>query len=250
MPTSLLLQLKQVSFTFPASNHQLLDHVDVNLEKGQHIGVIGSNGSGKTTLLHLIMGLHKPTSGTLFFKEHEIVTPEDYLHLRQHIGLVFQDADDQLFMPTVLEDVAFGPLNLGKSANRAREIAGATLKQLRLEQLAHRVTHQLSGGEKKLVSLATILSMTPSALLLDEPTNNLDPETRSRLIAILNNLDIACLIVSHDWDFLAATCKDLYALENGHAVRGKTSSLHVHRHAHLLGNQPHAHDHIHKHSSQ
>jgi len=246
MTTTPLLQLQQVSFSYPNSERPLLDKVDVSLDLGQRIGLIGPNGSGKTSLLHLMMGLHLPASGRILFKGNELQDNKDYKELRRHIGLVFQDADDQLFSPTVIEDVAFGPLNLGKSPQEARHIALTTLDNLGLRELADRVTHHLSGGEKKLVSLATILSMRPQAMLLDEPTNNLDPRTRTRLIEILNSLDIAYMIVSHDWDFLAETCKDLYAMKDGHAVRSSTASLHIHRHAHLYGNQPHEHDHVHK----
>jgi cobalt/nickel transport system ATP-binding protein len=123
----------------------------------------------------------------------------------------------------------------------ALQISRKTLADLDLTELADRVTHQLSGGEKKLVSLATILSMQPEAMLLDEPTNNLDPETRGRLIDILNRLDIAYMIISHDWDFLAETCQDLYALDHGRAIHSDTSCLHIHRHAHRFGNHPHEH---------
>lgn len=246
MTTAPLIELQQVSFSYANSRHDLLDQVDVLLENGQKVGLIGPNGSGKTTLLHLIMGLHLPTGGRLLFKGTELSTKEDFQELRKSVGLVFQDADDQLFSPTVIEDVAFGPLNLGYSAEEALEISRMTLADLGLLELSDRVTHQLSGGEKKLVSLATILSMQPEAMLLDEPTNNLDPETRARLITIVNHLDIACMIVSHDWDFLAETCHDLYALDHGRATRSDTSCLHVHRHAHMLGNHPHEHDHVHE----
>ena len=243
MITPPLIELCKVCFAWPGSDKLLLDNVDVSLNREQRIGLIGSNGSGKTSLLHLIMGLYTPGKGQIFFKGKVVKEKKDYQLLRNNIGLVFQDADDQLFSPTVLEDVAFGPLNLGKSIEEAKEISFTVLEKLGLSMLADRVTHQLSGGEKKLVSLATILSMEPQALLLDEPTNNLDSETRTRLITILNDLNLAYIIVSHDWDFLAETCQDLYALEHGHAVKSTTACLHVHRHAHLFGNQPHDHDH-------
>ncbi len=245
MTTFPLIDMQHISFAYANSSHALLDQVDVSLDYGQKVGLIGPNGSGKTTLLHLIMGLLPPTGGKLFFKGTELRQKQDFQKLRRSVGLVFQDADDQLFSPTVIEDVAFGPLNLGYSADEALEISKKTLDDLGLLALADRVTHQLSGGEKKLVSLATILSMQPEALLLDEPTNNLDPDTRIRLITIVNQLDIACMIVSHDWDFLAETCNDLYALDHGRATRSDTSCLHVHRHAHMLGNHPHEHDHVH-----
>ncbi len=244
MTTPPLIQLQQVSFSYPNSPKKILDQVDVSLDYGQRIGLIGPNGSGKTTLLHLIMGLHTPFSGKLLFKGNQLTEEKQFRELRRSVGMVFQDADDQLFSPTVIEDVAFGPLNLGASPEKALTISRKTLADLELTGLADRVTHQLSGGEKKLVSLATILSMQPEAMLLDEPTNNLDPETRSRLIDILNRLDIPYMIISHDWDFLAETCKDLYALDQGRAVYSDTSCLHVHRHAHPYGDHPHKHEHV------
>lgn len=187
------------------------------------------------------MGLHRPTEGKHLFKGKEVKEKEDIKELRRSIGLVFQDADDQLFSPTVIEDVAFGPLNLGKSPQEALEISNKTLQELGLIELADRVTHRLSGGEKKLVSLATVLSMQPEAMLLDEPTNNLDKAIRERLIAILNKLNIAYMIISHDWDFLSETCTSLYMMDQGRVIRGDTARLHLHRHAHTCGSRPHNH---------
>jgi cobalt/nickel transport system ATP-binding protein len=237
-----LIQLQHVSFSYPGSSRLLLNEADVTFDRHQRIGLIGANGSGKTTLLHIIMGLLRPTAGKLFFKGQEVSGAEDFRLLRRSVGMVFQDADDQLFSPTVLEDVAFGPLNLSLSQTEALDAARQTLADLELSKLADRVTNQLSGGEKKLVSLATILSMQPEAMLLDEPTNNLDTATKARLIAILKRLDIGYMIISHDWDFLAETCGELYTLNEGRAVHSGTECLHSHSHAHAWGDRPHAHD--------
>ena len=140
----------------------------------------------------------------------------------------------------MLEDVAFGPLNLGLSQEEALRASRQTLTDLGLSAMAERITHQLSGGEKKLVSLATVLSMQPEAMLLDEPTNNLDGTIRARLINILKGLNIGYMIISHDWDFLAETCNELYTLSDGKALRSGTERLHCHRHAHG-GGLPHEH---------
>jgi cobalt/nickel transport system ATP-binding protein len=238
--TSPLLELNQVSFSYPGAK-PVLRQIDLAIEYKQRLGLIGPNGSGKTTLLHLIMGLHRPTEGKHLFKGKEVKEKEDIKELRRSIGLVFQDADDQLFSPTVIEDVAFGPLNLGKSPQEALEISNRTLQDLGLIELTDRVTHRLSGGEKKLVSLATVLSMQPEAMLLDEPTNNLDKAIRERLIAILNKLDIAYMIISHDWDFLSETCTSLYMMDQGRVTREDTARLHLHQHAHTCGSRPHHH---------
>lgn len=236
-----LLELQKVSFAYPGARRPLLDRVNLALHKQQRIGLIGPNGCGKTTLFHVIMGLLTPESGMMYFKGTELCGEKGFKELRKEIGLLFQDADDQLFSPTVLEDVAFGPLNLGLSPTEAREIASRILADLGLVNLEKRITHQLSGGEKKLVSLATILAMQPKALLLDEPTNNLDPATRVRLIEILSGLDLAYMIISHDWDFLAEMSQDIFAMDQGRMTQCDKSFLHGHRHAHPYGGQPHRH---------
>jgi cobalt/nickel transport system ATP-binding protein len=187
------------------------------------------------------MGLRQPDRGQVYFRGKVLESEEDLRELRKEVGLLFQDADDQLFSPTVLEDVAFGPLNLGYAPKEARQRALATLASLQLEELAHRVTHRLSGGEKKLISLATLLVMQPKALLLDEPTNNLDPETRERLITIINDLPLTTVTISHDWDFLAATSNEILILEHGHLHHRDISHIHKHSHIHPQGDQPHHH---------
>jgi cobalt/nickel transport system ATP-binding protein len=151
------------------------------------------------------MGLLRPQAGSIIILGQEIRQPRDFLEVRQKVGLLFQHADDQLFCPTVLEDVAFGPLNQGKTPAEATAIARETMDKLGLAGFEDRVTYKLSGGEKKLVSLATVLAMHPQVLLLDEPTTGLDETTRHRLIHILQDLDISYLIVSHEHEFLEHT---------------------------------------------
>ncbi len=236
-----LLALHQVSYTYPGRNHVILDAVHFELSTANRIGLIGSNGSGKTTLLHILMGLLKPNAGQIIFKQHPCVSEADFTILRREVGFVFQNADDQLFSATVLDDVAFGPLNQGLSPDQAREKAVATLHQLGLHGFEDKITHRLSGGEKRLVALATILSMDPAVLILDEPTNDLDPETRERLITILSELPQARLIVSHDWDFLHQTVDTLINLDHGHLHTLDKSTLHVHRHTHVGGAVEHHH---------
>ncbi|WP_320006271.1 energy-coupling factor ABC transporter ATP-binding protein [Maridesulfovibrio sp.] len=201
----------------------MLKNVDFELLKGQKIGLTGHNGSGKTTLLHIIMGLLKPQSGQIHYMGRELKTEDDFMELRKGVGLLFQQADDQLFCPTVLEDVAFGPLNLGKSPEEARKISEFTLCTLGLSGYGDRVSYRLSGGEKKLVSLATVLAMEPQALVLDEPTNDLDPTMRERLIKILNSLDIAMLVVSHDLDFLVRITDKEYSCSKGKIIHGASN---------------------------
>ena len=238
---SALLQLENVTYAYPGAAGPVLSQLEFSLDQGQHIGLIGPNGCGKTTLLHLAMGLIKPDSGRVLHMGRGVETDKDWTELRRNLGLVFQNADDQLFSPTVIEDVAFGPLNLGQGPDQALETARAVLRDLGLEKLEDRVTHKLSGGEKRLVSLATVLAMRPRGLLMDEPTNDLDPDTRARLIEIVRGLDMACLIVSHDWDFLAQTTDPVLAMELGRVRLDASVEIHHHAHAHPHGDVPHAH---------
>ncbi len=236
-----LVELTDVTFSYPGKKKPVLDRINLRLEHQQQLGLIGPNGCGKTTLFHCMMGLLKPQSGSIFFRGKEVRSSGDFHQLRKEIGLLFQDADDQLFCPTVIEDVAFGPLNLGADPETAARQARQTLAELGLTHLEKRTTHHLSGGEKKLVSLATILAMQPRALFLDEPTNNLDPDTRERLIDIITELGLGFIIISHDYDFLADTCIDLAGMEGGRIVAADKSALHTHHHVHPHGTQPHKH---------
>jgi cobalt/nickel transport system ATP-binding protein len=236
-----IVEVKNVTFSYQGKVHPLFEEMNFSLER-EKVGLIGPNGSGKTTIFHIIMGLLVPQKGTVLFKGNTVNDEKDFYELRKSIGLLFQDADDQLFSPTVLEDVAFGPLNLGASPEEAREISQQILNNLGLSNFEQRITHKLSGGEKKLVSLATILAMKPELLLLDEPTNNLDQETRFRLIDILNDLDLSYAIISHDWDFLEKTTGEVYAIEKGVVARCERACLHEHHHAHLYGDHPHHHE--------
>jgi cobalt/nickel transport system ATP-binding protein len=197
-----LIELQNITFSYPGAPHPVFQDFHYQLLPGEHIGLIGPNGSGKTTLLHLIMGLLRPQAGRIFVLGQEVKNEKDFVEVRQKVGLLFQNADDQLFCPTVLEDVAFGPLNQGKSPAEAISIARETMERLGLHGFEDRVTYKLSGGEKKLVSLATVLAMEPQILLLDEPTAGLDEHTKHRLMHILQDLDIAFMVVSHETDFL------------------------------------------------
>ncbi len=214
-----IFSLRDINFVYPGGN-EVLKSVNFDLNCGEKIAFTGHNGSGKTTMLHIIMGLLSPTSGQVLFKNTEMKTEKDFRELRKGVGLLFQQADDQLFCPTVIEDVAFGPLNLGKTPDEAREISKYVLCLLGLSGYEERVTYRLSGGEKKLVSLATVLAMQPEALVLDEPTNDLDPSMRDRLADILCSLDVAMLVVSHDLNFLKKVTDVEYSCCNGTVQKG------------------------------
>lgn len=236
-----MLELRRVEYTYPQQDEPILQNLSFAVAD-KKVGIIGPNGCGKTTLLHLLVGILSPDQGQLFYNGQAVENKEDLRNLRKEVGFLFQSSEDQLFSPTVIEDVAFGPLNLGHPPEEAREIAVKTLKDIGLSGFEERITHRLSGGEKKLVALATILSMEPKILLLDEPTNNLDPKTTSRLIEILDNLDLQKIIISHDWDFLSHTTSVLYKIDHGHIHRCEEGHVHVHRHVHTAGDHPHSHN--------
>ena len=235
-----LIKLERVSYGYPGGGAVLKD-LFFELRDKERIGLIGPNGSGKTTLFHVIMGLLRPTSGKIEIFRHPMKDEKDFRAVRQQIGLLFQDADDQLFSPTVLEDVAFGPLNQGKSVEEAKHIAKETLRSLGLEGFENRITHKLSGGEKKLVSLATVLAMKPKVLLLDEPTTGLHPDTTERIIGILKDIDISYVFISHNMDFIAQTTDKIYGMGDGQIFLEEEKIPHTHAHAHGYGKVPHIH---------
>lgn len=238
--TQALFALKGVTFAYPGRT-LILDNLDFTFHDGDCIGLIGPNGAGKTTLAHIVMGLIKPNKGHVLHRGEVVENEKGFANLRREVGLLFQNADDQLFYPTVLEDVAFGPLNLGKSSEEALSIARGILHRLGLSAFEDRITYKLSGGEKKLVSLATVLAMEPKAAFLDEPTNALDVDTRHRLISILQDLQLPRVIISHDYDFLAHTTSQIYAMHDGKIIYDGETATHEHVHAHAYGDVPHVH---------
>ncbi len=235
-----MIHLDGITFNYPGGP-PVLNNLSFHLGKGERVGLVGPNGSGKTTLFHVIMGLVKTRSGMIEIFGKPIRQEKDFKEVRQRIGLLFQDADDQLFSPTVLDDVAFGPLNLGKSGEEARDISRRTLERLGLTGFEDRVVHKLSGGEKKLVSLATVLAMEPEILLLDEPSNGLDERTKSTLALILSDLDLSYIVISHEADFLVETTDKICIMQDGRIRVDDEAHLHYHFHEHRYGRLPHEH---------
>ncbi len=209
-----LIQLRDVDFSHPG-DRPVLCGCNFRLEPAQRIALTGANGSGKTTLLHLIVGLLRPDRGQVEAFGKPRLREADFHEVRRRVGLLFQDSDDQLFCPTVSEDVAFGPMNLGKTRREAHEIVDATLDALGLAGYQNRITYRLSGGEKRLVALATVLAMQPDVLLLDEPAAGLDDDATARLQAILADLPQAMIVVSHDHDFRRQTTTDTLRMFDG-----------------------------------
>ncbi len=191
-----------------------LDGVDLSVRHGERVAVLGPNGAGKTTLMLHLNGLLRG-SGDLHVAGVD-VGRGDERELRARVGLVFQDPDDQLFMPTVREDVAFGPLNLGMSAPEAR--VTSALAAVRMEHVVDRAPHQLSLGQRRRVAIATVLAMDPRLLVLDEPSASLDPRSRRELRETLARLEQTMLVVTHDLLFAAELCERAVILSGGRVV--------------------------------
>jgi len=198
--TAPLVELREVRFAYEAGR-PVLAGASLRVLPGERISILGGNGAGKTTLLHVIVGLVRPQAGEVIAFGEPRRREKDFWKVRQRVGLLLQDPDDQLFCPTVREAVAFGPLNLGRSRDEARQVVARTLERFGIGELADRVTHRLSGGEKRIVALATVLAMEPELLLLDEPTLGLDETAYERLLEILAELPQAMCVVSHDRSF-------------------------------------------------
>ena len=237
---NLIINLKDISFSYP-EGAPLLNNLSMQFYKGDRVGLIGPNGEGKTTLFHIIMGLLKPYSGKLEIFGKPVMEEKDFRSVRQRIGLLFQDSDDQLFSPTVLEDVAFGPLNLGKPVDEAKVIARKTLDSLGLSGFEDRITYKLSGGEKRMVSLATVLAMEPEILLLDEPSTGLDEDTRASLVKVLTGLDLSYILISHELEFLNSTTTSVYIMKDGKVFMNDDKHIHRHYHIHPHSTYPHRH---------
>ncbi len=215
-----MIRMQEVTFGYRKGSPVLSD-VSFHIEEGDRVGICGPNGSGKTTLLQMMVGLLKAQRGEVVIFGKSRKEEADFLEVRRKVGFVFQDPDDQLFCPTVEDDVAFGPLNLGFTVKEAERIAKRTLEDLGLSHLRDRVTYRLSGGEKRLVSLATVMAMQPRVVLLDEPTAGLDLDTSLLLSRFLREHFSTYLIVSHDREFLQSTVDTVYRMEKGQIYRSQ-----------------------------
>ncbi len=205
MEDNFLIRVENLSYTYP-DGQRALENLNFTLKRGESVAVIGPNGAGKSTFLLNLNGILKgegkvQVDGVVLSKNSRDTLRE----ARRKVGLVFQDPDDQLFMPTVYDDVAFGPLNLGLPPEELEERVNQALAAVGLNGYESRLSHHLSLGEKKRVSLATVLSADPEILVLDEPTSNLDPKARRQLIKILNSLNHTKIIATHDLSFSLET---------------------------------------------
>ena len=215
------LEIESLGFSYEDGT-VALENVSLSLERGEKVAIVGPNGAGKSTLLHLIAGFRMPFTGKVLI-DSQTLTESSADDLRKMVGLLFQDPDDQIFMPTVEEDVAFGPRNL-----RLDDIDGRVSKGLRsagVETLAKRKPHKLSYGMKKRVAIAGIMAMDPNILLLDEPTSGLDPKARSELIKLLKGMDRSMLIATHDLEAAAEIVDRAVVLNVGILMEGTMRDL-------------------------
>ncbi|QSX35436.1 ABC transporter ATP-binding protein [Shewanella avicenniae] len=222
------------------AQRSVFNGVSFDLYPKERLALVGANGAGKSTLLRTLIGLNQQFSGQIVGLGQRCRQEAEFQQLRKKVGFLFQDSDDQLFCPTVIEDVAFGPLNLGLSAEQAQQKALAVLASLGMAEFAERITYRLSGGEKRMIALATVLAMEPEVLLLDEPTNGLDEAAQQRLLRHLDSLPQAMIIVSHDRSVLERLATRAVLLEAGQLTkavmhRHPHEHLHVHAEARIIG---------------
>ena len=208
-----MLEFQHVSFSYEQEQPVLRD-LSFKIEKGERVGLIGANGAGKSTLMKLLLGLLPCREGGITVNGTP-VRKENLAQIRRTLGFVLQDSDNQMFMPTVYEDMMFAPLNYGLSREEAEKRVDAVLEQLGLTDLKHRYNHKISGGEKRMAAIATILAMEPEILLMDEPSTALDPCNRRQVINTIRTLPQTMLIASHDLDMILDTCGRVILLSRG-----------------------------------
>jgi len=208
-----ILEFRNVSFSYP-DGYKALDNVSFIVHHGESLGLIGANGAGKSTILLLIVGILFPEHGDILLGDVRI-TKKNLKLMRQKLGMIFQNSDDQLFMPTLYDDIAFGPRNYKLDEDEVKIRVENALDEVGIRHLENRASYRLSGGEKRAAAIATVLSMTPDVLLMDEPTSTLDPKSRRRLINILKDFKHIKIITSHDLDMIYEVCDRVIVINNG-----------------------------------
>jgi cobalt/nickel transport system ATP-binding protein len=222
--TTPVIEILGLSFNYPDGT-EALRNIDLHIHRGERVALLGPNGAGKTTLILHMNGIHRVQTGTVTVSGLLVTTP-NLLEIRRRVGLVFQDPDDQLFMPTVREDVEFGPRNLGLTGTELEGRVSAALSSLEVADLADRAPNHLSYGQKRRVSMAGVMAMEPEILVLDEPTSNLDPASRQDLTKALLGLDVTQLIVTHDLLYALEVCPRSVIIDAGRIVAdGPTTDI-------------------------
>ena len=210
------IAVEGLGFSYPDGT-AALQSVDLHIHPGERVALLGPNGAGKTTLILHLNGIHMPRSGSVAVSGLEL-NQDNVMEIRRRVGIVFQDPDDQLFMPTVRADVEFGPRNLGLEGKALDDRVGAALEAMEVADLAERPPNHLSFGQKRRVAIAGVLAMEPAILVLDEPTSNLDPASRRELATTLQDLDTTLLVVTHDLPFALEMCPRTVVMDRGRIV--------------------------------
>ncbi len=211
-----IVEVKELKFSYPDGT-PALNGVNFRITHGESVALVGANGAGKSTLLLHLNGYLTPQAGSVRIGDIPI-TKSTLKQVRQTVGMVFQDPDDQLFMPRVYDDVAFGPTNLGLPPDEVKQRTMNALALVGAVHLKDRPPYKLSGGEKRAVSIATVLSMSPAILVMDEPTSNLDPKARRQLMRLLAEFDHTKIIATHDMDMVLDLCSRVIILRGGEVV--------------------------------
>jgi cobalt/nickel transport system ATP-binding protein len=221
---SCVVEVENLTYSYP-DGHSALHGVSLHLSHGEKVALVGPNGAGKSTLLLHLNGILACQSGKLRISEMEL-TPATLARIRAQVGLVFQSPDDQLFSPTVFDDVAFGPIYQGHSPKEVTLLVEEALALVHMDEYARRVSHHLSVGEKKRIAIATVLSMKPAVLVLDEPTAGLDPRARRTLIELLRELPQSMIVASHDLPMVRELLPRTIVMDHGQIVAdGPTQQL-------------------------
>ena len=210
------IEARNISFAYPDGTDALRG-VSFCIGNGEAVGIIGCNGAGKSTLLLHLNGFLTPTRGEVLVNDVPL-TRQTVAMARRTVGLVFQDSDDQLFMASVFEDVAFGPLNLGLADDQVEQRVRTALERAGVTHLRDRPPHRLSAGEKRAVAIATVLALEPDILVMDEPSSNLDPRARRRLIELLQSFEHTRIIATHDLELVVEVCSRVIVLDAGTIV--------------------------------
>jgi cobalt/nickel transport system ATP-binding protein len=208
-----IVEAKNLEFAYPDTTHALLG-ISFTIRHGESVAIVGANGAGKSTLLLHLNGYLTPTTGQVRIGDYPL-TKETLQEVRRTVGMVFQDPDDQLFMSTVYDDVAFGPLNLGLPIDEVHSRVTMALETVGVLALKDRPPHRLSSGQKRRVAIATVLSMSPDILVMDEPTSGLDPQARRQLIEMLNTFKHTKIIATHDLDMVLDLCERTIIIDEG-----------------------------------
>ncbi len=226
-----IVDVKDLQFAYPDGT-LALQGISFNITHGESVAIVGANGAGKSTLLLHLNGYLIPTKGSVRIGELPI-TKKTVSTIRRTVGMVFQDPDDQLFMPTVYDDVAFGPLNMGIPSEKIDDLVMGALSTTGVPHLKSRQPYKLSGGEKRSVAIATVLSMAPDILIMDEPTSNLDPKARRQLIELLKTFEHTKIIATHDLDMVLDLCERTIIIHEG-KVKANDSTIKLFKDKELL----------------